>query len=98
MLYKLAIEPIENALKMTSCDLICSSLYGYVIYHQLYKLTSQVSVALIERDNFIYLSSFMDEYFLLCNCVQILQPLNLQQKSFESGGLSREVNHSFSML
>ncbi len=35
------------------------------IYYQLYKLTSQVShvTALIEQDNFLYLSSFMDKYF-----------------------------------
>ncbi len=35
------------------------------IYNQLYKLTSQVSLvtALIEQDNFLYLSSFMDKYF-----------------------------------
>ncbi len=35
------------------------------IYYQLYKLTSQVSLvtALIEQDNFLYLSSFMDKYF-----------------------------------
>ncbi len=35
------------------------------IYYQLYKVTSQVSLvtALIEQDNFLYLSSFMDKYF-----------------------------------
>ncbi len=35
------------------------------IYYQLYKQTSQVSLvtALIEQDNFLYLSSFMDKYF-----------------------------------
>ncbi len=35
------------------------------IYYQLYKVTSQVSLvtALIEQDNFLLLSSFMDKYF-----------------------------------
>ncbi len=36
-----------------------------IMYYQLYKVTSQVSLvtALIEKDNFLYLSSFMDKYF-----------------------------------
>ncbi len=40
-------------------------LVSITIYYQLYKLTSQVSLvtALIEQDNSLYLSSFMDKYF-----------------------------------
>ncbi len=35
------------------------------IYYKLYKVTSQVSLvsALIEQDDFLYLSSFMDKHF-----------------------------------
>ncbi len=53
------------------CSPLCSDVcafylpQGLTIYYQLYKLTSQVSLvtALIEKDNFLYLSSFMDKYF-----------------------------------
>ncbi len=57
------LESLGNTLKMATCESL--SLY------QLYKLTSQVSLvtALIEQDNVLYLSSFMDKYFLQSKCV-----------------------------
>ncbi len=56
------VESIDNTLKMATCDLVRVSI---AIYYQLYKLASQVSLvsALIEQDNFLYLSSFMDKSF-----------------------------------
>ncbi len=56
------VESIDNTLQMATCNLTCSSLYHYILSTT---LTSQVSLvtALIEQDNFLYLSSFMDKYF-----------------------------------
>ncbi len=73
-----------------------------IIYYQLYKVTSQVSLvtALIQQDNFIYLSSFMDKYFS-GNAFKFLIFFNLIaffNEFWISLALSREVNHTCFVL
>ncbi len=72
------------------------------IYYQLYKLTSQVSLvtALIEQDNFLYLSSFMDKYFSghVFKFIIFFNLLTVNKRVWISLALSREVNHTCSVL
>ncbi len=58
------VESIDNTLKKW-LHVTLHVRVSITIYYQLYKLTSQDSLvtALIEQDNFLYLSSFMDKYF-----------------------------------
>ncbi len=68
------------------------------IYYQLYKVTSQVSpvTALIEQDNFLYLSSFMDKYFS-GNAFKFLILINLLTVNKRvlnlAGSLARSESH-----
>ncbi len=88
---------------MVTCDITCLSLYSINIYYQLYIVTSQVSLvtALIEQDNFLYLSSFMDKYFS-GNAFKFLIFFNLltfnEQVLNHADSLVPEVNHTCSVL
>ncbi len=94
------VESIDNILKMATCDLVRVSI---TIYYQLYKLTSQVSpvTALIEQDNFLYLSSFMDKYFS-GNAFKFLIFFNLLTFNKRvlnlAGSLARSESHSLCVV
>ncbi len=72
------------------------------IYYQLYKVTSQVSLvtALIEQDNFLYLSSFMDKYFSgnMFKFLIFFNLLTFNKEFWISLAVSWEVNHTCSVL